>query len=658
MENFFGADGLLATLLSNYEARADQLRMAEAIDVLLKEGGGEKSQTAILLVEAETGIGKTLAYLLPAILSGKKLVVSTATINLQDQILKKEIPLLTQLLGEDISVVCIKGRQNYLCYYRWFQYRSSPQLSLLDDDTCDKIDDWLLSTVTGDRAELEWLADYSPLWAKISAKSHQCLGGDCPEASLCFINEVRKKAGAARLVIVNHHLFFSDLALRRSGFGEVLPRYEGVIFDEAHHLENTASVFFGRSFSQYQMFDLVQDVERQAEADLPPSLADKMVSSVRGMKQRVESFAAIFPPARGRYPLSECIEANETWYDEVKLLATGLERVVAELEEFLSLGEGWKTLQKRAEDLHDNLLHIALPEVTHENGRQVHWYERRDRTISLSATPVNIAESLREYLYPRIDYCVLTSATLTTTGNFAYVIDRLGLEGQVQTLRLSSPFDYTNRTCLYIPEKDFPMPTEHRYIEELCRRIYAILQITKGRALILCTSFKGMDSVADFLEEHLQFPVLVQGRASKSALLQEFREVTNSVLVAVASFWEGVDVPGESLSCVIVDKLPFEVPSDPVLQARIADIRDSGGNPFFDFQVPRAILTLRQGIGRLMRARDDHGLIAVMDGRLYAKRYGATFLSSLPPSPVVRDLEQVAAFFQRNETAPLSAAGV
>ncbi|MEE4242344.1 MAG: ATP-dependent DNA helicase [Desulfopila sp.] len=648
MEKYFGAEGLLAASFSNFEARADQLRMAEAIEILLKEAGSEKeAASSILLVEAETGIGKTLAYLLPAILSGKKLVVSTATINLQDQILKKEIPLLQKLLGEDIHVVCVKGRQNYLCYYRWYQYRSSPQLSLFDSDVCDKIDDWLLSTATGDRAELEWLPDYSPLWPKISAKSHQCLGGDCPEASLCFINEVRKRAGAARLVIVNHHLFFSDLALRRSGYGEVLPRYEGVIFDEAHHIENVASVFFGRSFSQYQMLDLVQDVERQAEADLPPSLADKMISSVRGLQQRVESFAAIFPPGRGRYPLLEFIENCESWHDEVTLLASGLERVVAELEEFLPLGEGWKTLQKRAEELHGNLIRIALPEAVSAQGRQVHWYERRERAISLSATPVNVAESLQDHLYPKVSCCVLTSATLTTAGNFAYVLERLGLEGQVETLRLSSPFDYAGRTCLYVPGKGFPLPAEHGYIEELCRRIYAILQITEGRALILCTSFKGMDNVAEYLEERLPFPVLVQGRSSKSALLQEFRDVTSSVLVAVASFWEGVDVPGRSLSCVIVDKLPFEVPSDPVLQARIADIRESGGNPFFDFQVPRAILTLRQGVGRLMRSRDDCGLMAVMDSRLYSKGYGAAFIASLPPSPVLRNLEEVRTFFQK-----------
>ncbi|MBM9605515.1 ATP-dependent DNA helicase [Desulfopila inferna] len=645
MDTYFGENGLLAKSFEKFEPRTGQLKMAEAVQNVLKGNEREYERAEILLVEAETGIGKTLAYLLPAVLSGKRLVVSTATINLQDQILKKEIPLLTRILGEEIEVVCIKGRQNYLCYYRWYQYRSSPQLTVVDDGSCDKVDEWLLSTETGDRAELEWLHDHSPLWPKISAQSHQCLGGECPEAPRCFINELRRKAGSARLMIVNHHLFFSDLALRKAGFGEILPRYQGVIFDEAHHLENVASTFFGKSFSQYQVLDLVQDVERQAEADLPPSLADKMISSIRGLKKRVDDFSRMFPLERGRFPLGEFIEGQQEWHDDVGHLASGLERIISELELFTSYGEGWKTLLKRTEELHGNLLVIALPDVV-EQTRQVHWYERRERAISLSSTPIHVAENLREILYPAVECCILTSATLTTAGNFSYVCERLGLEGDVNTLRLQSPFNYQDRTQLYIPENDFPLPSERRYTEELCQRIYDILQITEGRALILCTSFKGMDSVAEFLEDHLQFPVLVQGRASRYFLLQQFKEEVDSVLVAVASFWEGVDVPGPSLSCVIIDKLPFEVPSDPVLQARIAAVREAGGNPFFDFQIPRAILTLRQGVGRLMRASDDRGLLAIMDPRLYSKGYGRIFLASLPPSPVVRNLQRVDEFFE------------
>lgn len=647
MEEYFGAHGVLAKSLDNFSPRPGQLQMAETIEAVLAIDPLQHSATETVLIEAETGIGKTLAYLLPAVLSGKRLVVSTATINLQDQILGKEIPLLEKILKEEIRVVCVKGRQNYLCHYRWFQYRSSPQLALADEAFSERIDDWLLTSETGDRAELEWLPDHSPLWAKISAHSHQCLGSECPDASLCFINNLRRRAGSARLLIVNHHLFFSDLVLRKSGFGEILPRYEGVIFDEAHHLENIASTFFGISFSQYQVFDLVTDVERQAAADLSPSLGDKIIRSIRVLKERVESFAKLFPPDRGRYPLLGFVEQKEDWYEEVRHLASAFERVVEELKNYEVHGEGWKSLGKRTEELHSNLLEIGLPDVVLEKGKLVHWYERREKSVSLSATPINVADNLREFLYPTVDCCILTSATLTTAGDFSYVCERLGLAAEVATLRLPSPFDYRERTRLYIPDVDFPLPSQRNYIDELCHRIYDILQHSRGRALVLCTSFRGMDSVAAFLEQRLQYPLLVQGRASRHALLQQFSRSTDSVLVAVASFWEGVDVPGDSLSCVIIDKLPFESPSDPVLQARIADIRDSGGNPFFDLQVPRAVLTLRQGVGRLMRASDDRGLIAVLDGRLYSKGYGRTFLASLPPSPVVRSLEEVADFMLR-----------
>jgi ATP-dependent DNA helicase DinG len=649
MDRYFGEKGRLAETLENFQARAGQLEMAAAIDGMLKNSERVEEGGDVLLVEAETGIGKSLAYLIPAVLSNRRLVVSTATINLQDQILKKEIPLIESLLGREIATVCIKGRQNYLCYYRWYQHRSSTGPSLIGDDWCDKIDEWLRITETGDRAELAWLPDRSPLWPKISAQPHQCLGADCPESAACFINELRRKAGAARLLIVNHHLFFSDLALKKAGYGEILPRYEGVIFDEAHHLENVASTFFGKSFSQYQVSDLAGDVERQAEADLPPSMANKIIASVRGVKERVDQFCDIFPAARGRYPLLELIEHKEEWYDEIKHVSSGIERIITELEEFEGHGEGWRTLIKRGEELHANLIEIALPDVVMEQGRHVHWYEKRERSVALSATPVHVAENLREMLYPNVDICILTSATLTTGGNFAYICEGLGLSNEVRTLRLPSPFDYGGRTRLYVPENGFPLPSDAVYSKQLCRGIHDLITITRGRALVLCTSFKAMAEIADYLEANLSYPVLVQGRASRHSLLQQFRQVRESVLVAVASFWEGVDVPGQALSCVIIDKLPFEVPSDPVLQARIATIRESGGNPFFDFQVPRAILTLKQGVGRLMRAGEDYGIIAVMDGRLYAKGYGRIFLASLPPSPVVRNLENVGEFLQSLE---------
>ncbi|MDR3631524.1 MAG: ATP-dependent DNA helicase [Desulfocapsaceae bacterium] len=646
MKKIFAENGLLAGHLSGFEPRRAQLEMAEAVDAALDTRGGiggiAADSARILAVEAETGVGKTLAYLVPAVLSGQRLVISTATINLQDQILKKEIQLIARLLKKEIPAICIKGRQNYLCYYRWFQLRSSPQLSFLDNTDCEKIERWLQVTTTGDRAELAWLPDHSPLWAKITAQSHQCLGGDCPEGGLCFINQLRRKAGAARLLIVNHHLFFSDLSLRKEGYGEVLPRYEGVIFDEAHHLENVATTFFGIHFSQYQLLDLLSDIERQAEADLSTSLKECMGNAVLGVKKRLDRFVALFPPERGRYHLGVLINKAENWREEVQELVAGIDRLAHDLAGLASNNEGWRVLEKRAIDLQANLVEIALEE---QADRSVCWYERRERSLSLSSTPIRVADHLRQYLYPAVNSCILTSATLTTGGDFSYICERLGLDGQIETLRLQSPFDYSGRTLLYVPEKGFPEPADDRFPGMLCERIVALLQRSKGRALVLFTSLKGMETVAGYLQDHLSYPVLIQGSASRHALLEKFKEETDSVLLAVASFWEGVDVPGESLSCVIIDKLPFEVPSDPVVQARVEAISAAGGKPFFEFQVPRAVLSLRQGVGRLMRASTDRGLIAIMDVRLFTKGYGRIFVASLPPSPLGRSMESVGQFF-------------
>lgn len=645
MRNIFSSDGPLATGLKGFEPRSGQQEMAEAVAETLRDGESREDGCAsLLLVEAETGIGKTLAYLIPALLSGQRVVISTATINLQDQILQKEIPLLEKVLEMEIPALCVKGRQNYLCHYRWFQHRSNPQTSLVEQKDEKRIEQWLAKTESGDRAELHWLPDRSPLWPKISAQSNQCLGGDCPEFSLCFVGRLRKKAGAARLLIVNHHLFFSDLALRQAGFGEILPRYQSVIFDEAHHLENVATNFFGKHFSHYQLVDLIGDLERQAETDLSSPDFDKLVVYARGLKQRLDIFTALFPAQRGRYPLSQLIEKTEGWEAAVSSLADGLGSLAERCTKLMAHGEVWHLFADRANELQSNLLHIARADQV-GTGHSIHWYEKRERTVNLSATPVKVADELEKCLYNSVQSCVMTSATLTTGGNFKYLQERLGINEACKTLCLQSPFDYKGRTLLYVPEQGFPEAVASGYAESLCQRIYELLQISQGRALVLFTSFRAMDMVADYLQSKLSYPVLVQGTASRQALLEQFRETNDSVLLAVASFWEGVDVSGDSLSCVVIDKLPFEVPSDPVIQARMKVIEEEGGKPFFQFQVPRAILTLRQGVGRLMRSTSDCGVIGIMDIRLYSKGYGRMFRNSLPPSPVVRDLESVQEFF-------------
>ncbi len=646
MEKYFGAGGVLADFLQGFEPRSGQQRMAEAVERNLANGSSfcelDDPIASILVAEAETGIGKTLAYLIPSLLSGKKVVVSTATINLQDQILKKEIPLLEEVLDEEFNCLCVKGRQNYLCHYRWYQHRSSPQQSLVSDEEEEKIEQWLKTTETGDRAELSWLPDNSPLWNKISSHSSRCLGSDCPESSYCFVTRLRKNAAKARLLIVNHHLLFSDIALRKNGHGEVLPRYEAVVFDEAHHIENVATAFFGKSFSHYQVLDLLTDIEQQAEKDLTDEMFDKFSSELSGIRQRMDEFTKFFPPQKGRFPLSDLVEKKrQQWHEQVELLSSALCRIGEKTEKNSTHSEIWRSLSSRAFDL-DRLLHeVALTDEEPVHYGYVHWYERRERSVVISVTPVDIAGDIEKTLYRTLDSCIFTSATLSAGGSFTYLRQRLGLPETTEYLQLASPFDYAGRTRLYVPENSFPEPSSSDFLPQVCDRVKQLINLVGGRTLVLFTSFRGMDAVAEYLESTVNYPVFVQGSLPRKTLLEKFAEETDSVLLAVASFWEGVDVQGESLSCVIIDKLPFEVPSDPVLMARVDEIQANGGKPFFDFQIPRAILSLKQGVGRLMRSSTDCGIIAILDVRLFSKGYGRTFRKSLPPSPVVRTLDGI-----------------
>jgi len=647
INEIFEKDGTLAQVLKGFQPRDGQKEMAVAVEKALKASGNEITfGKRNLVVEAETGIGKTLAYLIPAVLSGKKVVVSTATLNLQDQIVYKDVPLVKDIVGEDLPVVCVKGRENYLCLYRWYQYRSTPHLSIVDTPDLKQIDKWLKKTSSGDKAELHWLGEKRDLWSKISAKSNQCLGSNCPEGSECFVTKLRKRAGSARLLIVNHHLFFSDLALKKSGYGEILPRYQAVIFDEAHHIEDIASIFFSCSFSHYQLIDLLNDIEQQAKNDLSAEKIDTLLPMLNGLRKRGEHFAAIFPQELGRFYLGALIDkvTPDVWLAEVELLNTGFANLEKEMNSLSQYGESWVSFAGRSDGLAERLRDIAISS-SEEDAEVIRWYEKRERSVALSATPLEVSSLLGEHLYNSVESCIMTSATLSTGGSFSYIKKRLGLGEDYDFLQFSSSFDYKKNAQVYIPERSFPEPVHEKYPEELSKQVSELLKASSGRGLVLCTSFRAMERLADFLEEELDYKILVQGRGAKTALLETFRKETQSVLIAVASFWEGVDVSGESLSCVIIDKLPFEVPTDPVLQTRIERIRSDGGNPFFEYQVPRAVLSLKQGVGRLIRSVTDTGVIAIMDVRLYTKGYGRTFLKSLPPAPITRQIEDVKAFF-------------
>jgi ATP-dependent DNA helicase DinG len=643
-QEIFKPDGVLAKLLKTYESRPGQLEMASAVAEIL--AGGK------LVVEAETGIGKTLAYLVPAVLSCQKLVISTNTLNLQEQILKSEIPFIQKHIDPQLSVLCVKGRQNYLCLYRWQQFDSHPQRELFaPDETRIKIKHWLDSTTTGDRAELDWLEDNSPLWREISATPSQCLGSNCAHERTCFINELRRQAAGARVLIVNHHLFFSDLALRREGHGEVLPRYESVIFDEAHNLENVATSFFGFSLSLFQITDLAKDV-KFAAANLPTERQEQLTRTVEALQARAEHFSAIFPAQPGKYPLEEFIENCPDWEHQVQALSDRLSGLETALSVLTPEGEIWQAFDSRCQELKGRLLAIGgLVEIPQAE-TYIRWYERREKNLVLTASPIDIALELNSALYPNVRSAIFTSGTLTVNGDFSYFLNRLGLDRDTETLSLNSPFDYAGRTLLYVPSHTpdnlFPQPDQENFLERIQDTIWKILLASSGRALVLFTSISSMKRIYPFLAENLPYPVFMQGQAPRHKLLESFRLQTDSVLLAVASFWEGVNVPGESLSCVIIDKLPFEVPSDPVIMARIKRIREDGGNPFMEFQLPRAVLTLRQGVGRLMRTSTDKGLLAILDIRLFSKYYGRLFRKSLPPSPLTRDLADVVAYFADN----------
>ena len=648
MDDIFGTRGVLARHLAGYEPRPGQQEIAEAVAATL----ADPEQASCLVVEAETGLGKTLAYLVPAVLSGRRVVVSTNTRNLQDQILQREIPFIQQYIDPSLQALCVKGRQNYLCVYRWRQHVAAGQAGLFKSDGTEGITTWLEKTIYGDRSEMSWLAGSSPLWQKICCLPHFCLGSDCPDGTSCFLNRLRRDAAKSTLLIVNHHLLFSDLAVRRSGYGEVLPRYEAVIFDEAHHVENVATTFFGTSFTRYQVLDLAADVERSAINDLTGKRRDEVAAAARSLAGVLEQFFLLFPPEAGRFPLAGLLERRPDLRQARDTVLGGFARLAEAMDGLDSRSEPWGQYGLRAADLSERLRAVTIEsfaDLPPEDIRAVHWYERRDKNLLLSATPIDVAEDLRTTLFDVVRHSVFTSATLSAGGDFSYFLQRLGLPGDTPTLTFHSPFNYAERTLLYVPEQTFPEPQAPGYTRALQDQLRELIRLSRGRALVLFTSVQAMEQAFYALRDEVAYPLLLQGTSPRRELLARFAGERDSVLFAVASFWEGVDIPGESLSLVIIDKLPFEVPSDPVIMARINRVRTAGGNPFFDFQVPRAVLGLRQGVGRLMRCSSDRGVMAVLDVRLFSKGYGRRFLRSLPPSPLCRDLAAVRQFFSEEQ---------
>jgi ATP-dependent DNA helicase DinG len=620
MNEFFGPGGVLQQKLGDYEFRPSQIRMAQTVFDAL-----ENQEHAI--IEAGTGTGKTLAYLLPALLHGRRVLVSTGTKTLQDQIFYKDIPLLEGILERPIRSAYLKGRNNYLCRLKLEQVHAEGLFTHRELATFGKILEWGQVTETGDRAELGDDGEDNELWARLDARRERCLGTKCQDYERCFLTLMRQKAMEADIVVVNHHLFFADLAIRKSDTGGILPDYSAVIFDEAHELEDVATEYFGFHVSNFRISELVQDARKLGEK------SEVKLDGIDGVQRAADLFfnSLALSMGEGRRPVGSL---------------NGIEGLIATLHHARNMLSGqrdfsgeWASLQRRAAELADELEVFSSGVL--EN--YVSWIERRGRGIFLEACPIDVSSLLRESLFDRVPACILTSATLTVGNAFDYVRNRIGLDEGAE-LALATEFNIRSQTLFYVPRRmpDYRHPS---YLERAAEEIKNILRASQGRAFVLFTSYQQMTAAFDRVAEAVPFPCLVQSRhAGKSRLLEEFRTTPNAVLFGTSSFWQGVDVKGEALSAVIIDKLPFQVPSDPLVSARMARIEHDGGSPFSDYQVPQAILRLKQGLGRLIRSKSDRGILSILDNRVSTRGYGKLFMASLPEYTVTDRLEDLAEF--------------
>lgn len=575
-------------------------------------------------MEAGPGTGKTFAYLVPAILWGKRVIVSTATRTLQEQIFRKDLPLLAEVPSLGFRAAYMKGRQNYLCLRRLQRLLMQPSLEGMQGELREVLS-WARVTQTGDRSELE-LPEGSPFWREIASQKDRCLGGGCPFLRDCFVSRMRQRAASATIVVVNHHLFMADLAVRERG-AELIPRFRAVVFDEAHRIEEVATEYFGITVSNYRLKELARD----AASVLGPRGRDL----TRRISELSDALFGPFPLREERYRWREIpVEAIRAFGP--------LRNALALLREEARKGqpsEEAEAIRRRALELEEELAFVLTP----QNPDYVHWCEVRGQGVFLHASPLDISKELKHRLYPRLKSAVFTSATLTVEGSFAWFRTRLGIDGG-EELALPSPFNWREQAVLYIP-RELPEVNSPEFIEGAVKEIERVLLLSKGRALVLFTSYRNMQEAYRALKGRLPFRTFLQGERPRERLLEEFREDTSSVLFATATFWEGVDVKGEALSCLIIDRLPFDPPTDPVIEARCERIAAEGGNPFLDYQLPMAVLALKQGMGRLIRSRSDRGLLVLLDNRALRRGYGRTFIRSLPPVEIVTtfgELQRVA----------------
>src|SRR6201997_771275 len=634
--DIFGPGGALEKCMpEGYEHRPSQLEMAELVEAAFRN-----KRHAI--VEAGTGTGKTLAYLIPAIRSGRTVVISTATKSLQEQLFQKDIPFLQKYFAPNLKVAGMKGRSNFLCISKLNQAQDQALLKGIEElDYFRQIKDWAKLTETGDRAELTFLPDDSELWGRLDARRDTCTGQKCPSFNPCFVTGMHQRAKEAELIIVNHHLFFADLALKQDDFGSILPEYSAVVFDEAHEMEDVASDYFGQQISNFRFEEIARDADQAMRVinQASPTLLRK----TQRIREKSRAFFDSFPPRDGRFPFTRqereaFLEQNREAYDALLNACKAMETEFAALTQ---KPEELTRIARRSFEIRQEL--SFLFESNEKN--YVYWFERRNKGVFLAATPIDISQILREKLFEAFDTVILTSATLTVAGRFEFIRQRLGLD-HAKECALPPEFDFQQQALLYLPQR-MPDVRDAGFAGKAADEIVQLLELSQGRAFCLFTSYSQMNDLFERVRTRLDFPLLLQGTAPRSVLLERFKSTPNGVLFATASFWHGVDVPGEQLSCVIVDRLPFAVPSDPIVAARVAALQEDGRNAFAEFQVPEAVLSLKQGFGRLIRTKTDRGVLALLDTRIQRMPYGKIFLESLPNYRITHNSADAARFLER-----------
>ncbi len=637
MERVFSADGPLAAQVEGYRPRAQQIEMAQAILDAIKSG-------SMLAVEAGTGTGKTFAYLIPALLAGGKVIVSTGTKTLQNQLYDRDLPAVREALASGSVSALLKGRANYVCLYRLDNARAEGRLESREDAArLRSIAHFAATSITGDRADLAEVSEDAPVWQHATSTRENCLGQDCPKYKDCFVMRARKNALAADVVVVNHHLFFADVALRDEGISELLPSCNTVIFDEAHQLPETARLFFGETVSSAQLIELARDarMELRAAGGASPEL-DRIASK---LDKAARDLRLCFRKEGSRLGWTQALR-EPGFPDALQALGQALEALRTPLGEQAERSEGLGSCARRASEASSLLARVRENPGEAGSANEVRWIEVFGQSLQLHITPLVPAELFRKQMLDHPRAWIFTTATLAMGEDFSHFKKELGIE-EAAARTWPSPFDFEHQALLYAPRGLPADPNDPAYTEAVVEAALPVLRASRGRAFLLFTSHRALRRAHELLKDRIEYPLLVQGEGSRSELLVRFRALGNAVLLGAASFWEGVDVRGEALSVVLIDKLPFAPPDDPVLAARIESLRAEGGNPFMDFQLPQAVLQLKQGVGRLIRDEGDRGVLVLCDPRLRTKGYGRTIRASLPPMKQTRELADVEAFFAR-----------